>query len=223
LFGAFFRKSLEPAAVLERVGLTGKLKSRNSTLSGGQRQRLAIALALVNDPELIILDEPTSGLDPVARREVHSYIADLRTSKRTVLLSTHYIEEAEKLCDRVILLRAGEVLADGSPSELVARATGAATLSIVIAGEFDPAHLLRAGALSQGGEGGNRRFTAPDPQAAIVALGKILQSSQASVVDLQMKRPSLEDVYIGLMGEPPSEAGVETANDDASYSKEKEA
>jgi ABC-2 type transport system ATP-binding protein len=215
LFGAFFRKSLKPAEVLERVGLTGKMKSRNSTLSGGQRQRLAIAMALINDPELIILDEPTGGLDPLARQEIHSYIKDLRTAKRTVLLSTHYIEEAEKLCDRVILLRAGEIVADGSPSELVSRATGAAMLSITLAGEFDPSPLLRAGATREGSGGENQRFNAADPLAAIPALAELLRNSQARIADLQMKRPSLEDVYLSLMGEEREATGTKTTGDAA--------
>jgi ABC-2 type transport system ATP-binding protein len=208
LFSGFFAKSLEPTAVLERVGLTGKIKSRNSTLSGGQSQRLAIAIALINDPELIILDEPTSGLDPVARHEIHSYIADLRASERTVLFSTHYIEEAEKLCDRVILLRAGEVVADGSPSELVSRNT-AATVSIVLRGDFDASPLLRAGAVSEGRDGEYNRFAAAEPKAAILALAELLRKPGVTLVDLHMKRLSLEDFYIGLMGEAPSEAAGE--------------
>jgi ABC-2 type transport system ATP-binding protein len=224
LFGAFFNKSLPPAEVLERVGLTGKMKSRNHTLSGGQRQRLAIAMALVNDPELLILDEPTSGLDPVSRREIHSYIADQRASKRTVLLSTHYIEEAEKLCDRVILLRAGEIVADGSPAELVSRAhSAAATLFISIAGEFDSTPLLQAGVVSLSVDGENQRFTASDPNAAIPALGELLQSSQARIVDLQMKRPSLEDIYIELIGEASPEEKAEQTGSSATDSGQGEA
>jgi ABC-2 type transport system ATP-binding protein len=205
LFGAFFQRSLPPMEVLERVGLSEKVRSRNRALSGGQRQRLAIAMALVNDPELIILDEPTSGLDPVGRREVHRYISDLRASKRTVLMSTHYIEEAEKLCDRVILLRAGEVVADGSPFELVSRSAGAAVLSIAVGGEFDQAPLLQAGAVSHGRDGDCYRFTAAEPKAAIRALGELLQGAGVVLADLQMKRPSLEDVYLDLMGDASPE------------------
>lgn len=220
LFGAFFSRSLEPAAVLDRVGLNGKLKSRNSALSGGERQRLAIAMAFVNDPELLILDEPTSGLDPIARREIHSLIAELRASRRTVLLSTHYIEEAEKLCDRVILLRAGEIVADGSPLDLVSRKAGEAMLSIVIEGEFDPEPLLRAGAVSQGRDGKKLRFTASTPRAALMALGELLRNPQVNVADLRMKRPSLEDIYIDLMGEGAPETTGQTA-DPTSDLKEK--
>jgi len=205
LFAAFFSRSLDPAEVLERMGLEKKTKLHNRTLSGGQQRRLAIAMALINDPELIILDEPTSGLDPIARQEIHSYIADLKMMKRTVLLSTHYIEEAEKLCDRVILLRTGELVADGSPFELISRATGAASLSIVIEGDFDPAPLLRAGASAEESEGPRRAFAAPNPKAAIVAMGELLQKSNATVVEMRMKRPNLEDVYLSLMGETTSE------------------
>jgi ABC-2 type transport system ATP-binding protein len=200
LFGAFFRKSLRPIEVLERVGLA-EVKVRNHALSGGQRQRLAVSMALINDPELVILDEPTGGLDPEGRREIHGHIGDLRTAKRTVLLCTHSIEEAEKLCDRVIILRAGEVVADGKPVELIARAPAAVTLSIVVGGEFDPAPLLQVGAVIQGQGSGYRRFIAPQPGAAVVALGQLLRRPGVTLVDLQMKRPSLEDVYLDLMGE----------------------
>jgi ABC-2 type transport system ATP-binding protein len=201
LFAAFFKKSLPPREVLERVKLSDKASKRNSTLSGGQQQRLAIAMALINDPELIILDEPTSGLDPGARRDMHTYIANLRASGKTVLLSTHYVEEAEKLCDRVILLRTGEIVADASPAQLIAQATGPTTgVSIVLAGEMDAKPLLRAGATEQVREGSQRRFTSADVRRAIPALARVLVDPGVSLVDLEMRRPSLEDVYLDLIG-----------------------
>ncbi len=110
--------------MLEQVELTGKERALVRTLSGGERQRLALALALLHDPELLILDEPTAALDPVARRGVHAIVERLAAAGKTVLLTTHYIEEAEKLCKRVILLRRGTVVADGSPFELIGRAAG---------------------------------------------------------------------------------------------------
>jgi ABC-2 type transport system ATP-binding protein len=201
MYGSFFRKSLAPAEVLKAVGLEGEAGRRNSRLSGGQRQRLAIALALVNDPRLVILDEPTAGLDPVARREIHARIADMRAANRTVLFSTHYIEEAESLCDRVIILRAGEVVADGSPFELLARASGSSTLWIAAEGEFDPRPLLGAGASELGREGEYHRFATPDPRAAILALAELLRDGRVNLLDLRMKRPNLEDVYVELTGE----------------------
>ncbi len=143
LFAAFYKKSLPPRVVLKKVGLEGEARRRNHSLSGGQGRRLAIALALVNDPELIILDEPTSGLDPVARREIHGQIAQFKASGRTVLLSTHYIDEAEALCDRVIILGAGTIVAQGTPFDLVAEARGTSILWVAVEGELDPEPLLR--------------------------------------------------------------------------------
>ena len=198
MFGAFFHTSLPAVELIERVGLASKADARNSTLSGGQQRRLAIAIAMVNDPELIILDEPTSGLDPVARREIHARIAALRGS--TVLLTTHYIEEAEQLCDRVILLRGGEIVADGSPFELISRARGTTSLWLAVEGEFDPTPLLRAGAVEQGRQGEYYRFATTDPRAMILALAEMLHNKRVSLVDLRMKRPNLEDVYLELVG-----------------------
>jgi len=204
LFAALFHTALSPAELLQRVGLADKARSRNATLSGGQRQRLAIALALINDPELVILDEPTSGLDPAARCEIHDYIAALRSAQKTVLLSTHSVAEAEQLCDRVILLRAGEVVADGSPLELIRQASRSLKLSIVLSGEFDPAPLLRASAVLEERHGAYQRFSATDLRAVTVALGVLLQAPGVSLVELQTNRPKLEEVYLTLTAEKPS-------------------
>jgi ABC-2 type transport system ATP-binding protein len=207
LFAAFYRTSLPPRQVLERVRLADRAAVRNDRLSAGQRQRLAIAMALINDPELIVLDEPTGGLDAGARREVHTHIDELRASRRTVLLTTHYLEEAEKLCDRVILLRAGEVIADGSPADLVARG-GAAALDIILRGNFDASPLLEAGAVAVSITGQGRRFTAGDPRAATIALGRLLENPDVTLVQLELTRPTLEDVYLQLMGTEPTDNGT---------------
>ena len=201
LFAAFFQKSLPSREILERVSLKEKAKSRNRTLSGGQKQRLAIGLALVNDPELLILDEPTTGLDPIARRGVHDIVASLKEQGRTVILTTHYIEEAEKLCDRVIMIRAGEIVADATPLELISRAGGMSTIWIAVDEKFDPSPLLSTGATDQGREGEYYRFATSDPTSAVLALGEILKAQKLTLRDLRMKRPTLEDVYIDLVGE----------------------
>jgi ABC-2 type transport system ATP-binding protein len=206
LFAALYDRSLPPGEVLDRVGLSAEARRPNHALSGGQQRRVAIALALVNDPDLILLDEPTSGLDPVARREVHERIAELKAARRTVLLTTHSTDEAESLCDRVILLHAGEVVADGTPFELVAKARGASTLWVAVEGEFDPSAFEAAGAVAQGRDGEYHRFSTHDPVAAIAALSEWLRGRGATLVDLRMKRPNLEDVYLDLMrgeGEGP--------------------
>jgi ABC-2 type transport system ATP-binding protein len=205
LFAAFYEKSLPPREVLRKVGLEGEAQRRNYTLSGGQARRLAIALALVNDPELIILDEPTSGLDPVARREVHGQIAQFKTSGRTVLLSTHYIDEAETLCDRVVILSTGTIVAQGTPFDLVAAARGTSILWVAVEGELDPGPLLRAGAVPKGRKNDYLCFETSNPAAVIQALGEALQHQRLTLGDLRMKRPNLEDVYLDLVGKSSSE------------------
>ncbi len=204
LYAALYPRTLPPRSVLEQVDLTGKDRALVRTLSGGERQRLALALALLHDPELLILDEPTAALDPVARRGVHAIVERLAAAGKTVVLTTHYIEEAEKLCKRVILLRRGAVVADGSPFELIGRAAGLSTLWIEVEGPFDAAPLLAAGAVAQGREGRHLRFAVADPGRVIVALGDLLRAGGGKLVDLRMRRPTLEDVYLEWMGEGES-------------------
>jgi ABC-2 type transport system ATP-binding protein len=202
LYASFYERSLPIERVLQIVNLESKAKDLTKTLSGGQRQRLAIGMALIHEPELLIFDEPTSGLDPAARRQLHAIVLDLKCQGRTILLTTHYIEEAEKLCDRVIMIRSGEVVADGSPFELVGRAGGKSTIWIDVEGEMDSAPLLVAGAEDQGRQGNHYKFTTGDPAATIVALGQVLHNQGVTLTDLRMRRPTLEDVYLELMGDP---------------------
>jgi len=201
LYAALYPRTLPAGSVLEQVELLGKERALVRTLSGGERQRLALALALLHDPELLILDEPTAALDPVARRGVHAIVERLAAAGKTVLLTTHYIEEAEKLCKRVILLRRGAVVADGSPFELIGRSAGLSTLWIEVEGPFDAAPLETAGAVAQGCEGRHLRFSVTDPGAVVVALGDLLRAGGGKLVDLRMRRPTLEDVYLEWMGE----------------------
>ena len=206
LYAALYPRTLPAGSVLAQVELTGKERALVRTLSGGERQRLALALALLHDPELLILDEPTAALDPVARRGVHAIVERLAAAGKTVVLTTHYIEEAEKLCKRVILLRRGTVVADGSPFELIGRAAGLSTLWIEVEGPFDAGPLEAAGAVAQGREGSHLRFSVADPGAVVVALGDLLRAGGGKLVDLRMRRPTLEDVYLEFMGES-AEAG----------------
>lgn len=121
LFGSFYPSHLPAEGLLDRFGLTEKSNSPFQSLSQGQRQRLALALAFVNEPEILFLDEPTSGLDPQSRRDLHQLIRYLREEGRTIILTTHYIEEAQSLCDRVAIIDHGKVIAEGQPSELIVR------------------------------------------------------------------------------------------------------
>jgi len=197
-------------AALERVDLVDKAKAMVRGLSGGQRQRLALAMAMLHDPDLYILDEPTSGLDPVARRQIHDILLSLKQDGRTVLISSHYLDEIEALADRVIILAAGQIVADGTPLDLLARAAGASTLWLEVtplpsglrgaaSGAIDPARLVPQ-AIFEGRDGPLFRYRTADPTAAIVGLADSLRASGARLDDLRLKRPSLEDVYLQLVG-----------------------
>jgi ABC-2 type transport system ATP-binding protein len=200
LFASFYPKTLGTAEVLDAVNLTDKRKASVLTLSGGQKQRLAIGLATLHDPELVILDEPTSGLDPIARRGIHEILRKLKALGKTILVSSHYLDEIEALADRVVILRSGAIVADGTPLELLARAEGASTLWIEIDSPVEPANLV-PGASFEGRDGALLRYRTKDSTAAIVGLGASLKSSNARLLDLRLKRPTLEDLYIQLIGE----------------------
>ena len=130
LFGAFYSRTVDADALLKRLTLWEKRGAFYGQLSGGQKQRVALALALLNDPQLLFLDEPSAGLDPQARLEIHELVSGLRKEQRSILLTTHYIEEAEKLCDRVAIVDEGRIVAIGSPHEIQARALGHSVIRI---------------------------------------------------------------------------------------------
>src|SRR6185437_9248496 len=124
LFDAFYTRHTDRDRILQRLQLWEKRNAFYSTLSGGQKQRVALALALLNDPALLFLDEPTTGLDPQVRLEIHKLILELKQDKRTILLTTHYIEEAERLCDRVAIIDDGRIIEVGTPREIQQRTLG---------------------------------------------------------------------------------------------------
>jgi len=198
LYAALYPKSRPAKDVLTRVDLEDKARALVRTLSGGQRQRLALAMAMLHDPDLYILDEPTSGLDPVARRSIHDILSGLKRDGKTILMSSHYLDEIEAMADRVIILSAGQVVADGTPLELLARAAGASTLWLEVNGAGDPSRLVPQ-ATFEGRDGSLLRYRTSDPTAAIVGLADALRSSGAQLADLRLKRPSLEDVYLQLI------------------------
>ena len=191
------------AAGLERVDLHSKAKALVRTLSGGQKQRLALAMAMLHDPDLFILDEPTSGLDPIARRQIHDILLGLKRDGKTILISSHYLDEIEALADRVIILAAGVIVADGTPLELLSRAAGTSTVWLDVHGAGDPARLLPQ-ASYEGADGALHRYRTADPTAAIVGLADALRQSGGRLVDLRLKRPTLEDVYLQLIAETQS-------------------
>ncbi len=199
LFASFYERTRPVEEMLEVIDLAPQAHQKASTLSGGQKQRLVVGIALIHDPELVLLDEPTSGLDPKARRDLHQVVRDLREQGRTTILTTHYIEEAEHLCDRVLVIREGEIVADGTPFDLVGRSRGSSTIWIAVDGDMDPSPLLAAGIEPLGEQGAHHKFSTTDPTATILALGDLLRSQGLTLVDLRLKRPTLEDVYLELV------------------------
>jgi ABC-2 type transport system ATP-binding protein len=204
LFGSFYRERVAPAALLERFALTEKADARFATLSGGQRQRLALALAFVNRPDVVFLDEPTTGLDPQARRELHGEIARMKDDGHTVLLTTHYLEEAEQLCDRIAIIDRGRVAATGTPRELIAGSTALQSVSLVTTQPVERAKLASLPSVRDlQCEGTTARFRTAAANETLAALAKWLAAERVEIVDLHVRKASLEDVFIGLTAAPP--------------------
>jgi ABC-2 type transport system ATP-binding protein len=203
LFGAFYRERAEPAALLERFALTEKADARFDTLSGGQRQRLALALAFVNKPELVLLDEPTTGLDPSARRELHAEILRMKADGHTVLLTTHYLDEAEQLCDRIAIIDHGRVIATGAPRELIAQSSASQSVTLVTNPVIAIAAVARLAGVSEvrseiGGWGGAVKFRTTRPAETLAGLAGLIAEQRVELVELSVKKASLEDVFVGL-------------------------
>jgi ABC-2 type transport system ATP-binding protein len=213
LFGAFYRERLGVDTLLERFALVEKADSRFETLSGGQRQRLALALAFVNQPQLVFLDEPTTGLDPKSRRELHASILQMKRDGYSVLFTTHYLDEAEELCDRVAIIDRGRIVASGTPRELIAQSKGLQSVTLVTARSIPherlaalPAatnvEILREGALHSGLEA---RFHTSNSLATLAALTRLLEDTGVELLDLHVRKASLEDVFLGLTRAPEKE------------------
>jgi ABC-2 type transport system ATP-binding protein len=201
LFGSFYRQKAAAGELLERFALGGKADAPFDTLSGGQRQRLALALAFVNRPELVFLDEPTTGLDPQSRRDLHAEIARMKQDGHTVLLTTHYIEEAEHLCDRIAVISRGQIIATGSPHELVAQSTAVQSVSLTTVPALDSGELSRIGGVQDLEYDDNRaRFKTTTVTRTVADIMSLVEARGVSISDLQVRKGSLEDVFIELTG-----------------------
>jgi ABC-2 type transport system ATP-binding protein len=199
LFGALYRQADPPDALLERFALADKGDAAFDTLSGGQRQRLALALAFVNRPDVVLLDEPTAGLDPHARRDLHGAIQGMKRDGHTVLLTTHHLDEAEALCDRVAIINRGTVIAADPPRAIVARSQALQTVTLVAAATLDAAALARLpGVRDLEIRGAEVRFRTNEAAAAIAALTAHLQAARIELVELQVRKATLEDVFLEL-------------------------
>jgi ABC-2 type transport system ATP-binding protein len=201
LFASFYRKRNDTSKLLRRFQLEEKRNVFYSQLSGGQKQRLALALALVNDPKVLFLDEPTAGLDPQVRREIYDIIEELRAEKKTILLTTHYIEEAERLCDRVAIVDHGRVIVTGTPHELKQRSAGTTRIQVRLARPVENGALGQLEGVSDCREfEGTYVLHSTRPPQTIVALVKQLEAEGNELQSLEIASPSLEDVFIELTG-----------------------
>src|ERR1700680_4958855 len=201
LFRSFFRQGPGADEVIRLVQLEEKRSSRVGTLSGGQKQRLALACALVGDPDLLFLDEPTTGLDPQARRQLWELIEEFKAAGRSILLTTHYMDEAERLCDRVAIMDHGKVIALGTPRELIA------SIGVEHLVEFSAGAALDASALARiegirdvRTENGNILMQVTALHRAVPALLDELGREGVPLTELRTHSASLEDVFVALTG-----------------------
>ena len=201
LFASFYRRHRNPEELLKRFGLEEKRNTFYNQLSGGQKQRLALAMALINDPKVLFFDEPTAGLDPQVRREIYDIIEELRREKKTIVMTTHYIEEAERLCDRVAIVDHGTVIALGTPRELKERSGDKTRLEVRLA-RPEPQESLKnlEGVSDCRILGDSYVLQCQRPPQAIVSLVKHLESQGNELISLEIATPSLEDVFIELTG-----------------------
>jgi ABC-2 type transport system ATP-binding protein len=201
LFRSFYRRGPEVDDVIGRVALEEKRNAWVTKLSGGQKQRLSVACALVNDPEVLFLDEPTTGLDPQSRRQLWQLIEEFRSGGGTVLLTTHYMDEAQRLCDRVAIVDHGKVIALGTPAALIASLGAEHVIEFEVEGPFELDSVLRLPGIQDG-----RReehlcmLTATELHIAVPALLAELQRRGAVLRHLSTHHATLEDVFVSLTG-----------------------
>ena len=203
LFAAFYTRTVDATQLLKRLQLWEKRDSAYSKLSGGQKQRLALALALLNDPQVLFLDEPSAGLDPQARLEIHELVLALRREQRTILMTTHYIEEAEKLCDRVAIVDEGRIVAMGTPREIQEKVLAHSTIEIELAtplGDVSLPHWPLADQVAVDERRMKIFVTTGRPARIVVDMVMWLDEKGVELSDIRIKRPSLEDAFIELTG-----------------------
>lgn len=207
LFRSFFPRGLTVDESIKLAQLEEKRGSRVGGLSGGQKQRLAMACALVGDPELLFLDEPTTGLDPQARRHLWDLVDQLKQAGRTIILTTHYMDEAERLCDRVAIMDHGKIIALGTPPQLIASIGGEHIVEFAITGhesgdgQVDPALLTAiAGVQSHRVDAGLHQLTVRDLHSTVPLIFQSLTNQGLHLSDLRTHSATLEDVFVGLTG-----------------------
>jgi len=203
LFSSFYRHPHSVDAVLEELSLQEKADALVGQLSGGQKQRLAVATALVCNPKILFLDEPTTGLDPQSRRQLWDIVRQFQQRNGTVLLTTHYMDEAERLCDRLAIIDHGRIIAAGTPAELIERLTGHHVVEFAVSdgnGASSNAWSQLPGVQSVRAEDGLFSLRVREPHETIPALLAEVQKQRAQLVHLTTRQASLEDVFVQLTG-----------------------
>jgi ABC-2 type transport system ATP-binding protein len=192
LFTSFYDKTVPHEVLIKQCDLTDFLDRDNRLLSGGQRQRLLLALALINDPEIIFLDEPTTGLDPQARRNFWQLIKNIKAQNKTIILTTHYMDEAEQLCDEVVIMDSGKIIESGQPNQLLAKHF--TDVFIYLPASQVPDELIEQYQWQRVGE--RIEITSQHVEQTI----ELLMSSKISLAGLQVKSPTLDDLFLKLTG-----------------------
>jgi ABC-2 type transport system ATP-binding protein len=201
LFASFYEKQSNYDELIDLVSLRDKEKALYETLSGGQKQRLAVALALVNDPEIVFLDEPTTGLDPQARHNLWDIILKMKEMKKTVILTTHYMEEAEKLCNRVAIIDHGKIIAEGAPQELISKLKLSSSIDFKTADKIKPELLERLkGVKNVFVENSDYLIHSDNLQGTLMALLTLINKHCWIIEELNITRATLEDVFLELTG-----------------------
>ena len=205
LFRSFFHKGIAVEEVIRIAQLEEKRKARVGTLSGGQKQRLAMGCALVGDPELLFLDEPTTGLDPQARRHLWDLVDDLKHAGRTIILTTHYMDEAERLCDRVAIMDHGRVIALGTPKQLIASVGGDHIVEFAVAGNGDSkvdAKVLTTipGVQSHRVDAGLHQLSVTDLHTTVPRIFAAVDTMGFDLSEFRTHSATLEDVFVSLTG-----------------------
>jgi ABC-2 type transport system ATP-binding protein len=201
MYAGYYRRPLTVGRALELVGLAGQSGTRCERLSGGQLRRLDMALALIGDPELIFLDEPTTGFDPSARRAAWDVIAGLRDLGKTVFLTTHYMDEAEALADRILIIAAGRIAASGTPETIGGRATETSTIRFSMPRGLTAADLPALPAPATVGSDGVAELSHRDPMGVLYRLAVWGSEHGHPLADISVHRPSLEEIYLRLTRE----------------------
>jgi ABC-2 type transport system ATP-binding protein len=205
LFRSFYRKGLEIEDTIKMAQLEEKRVARIGTLSGGQKQRLAMACALVGDPDLLFLDEPTTGLDPQARRHLWDLVDELRKAGRTIILTTHYMDEAEHLCDRVAIMDHGKIIALGTPNELIASVGGEHVVEFAVATQdvngVDAKTLTAIpGVQGHRVDAGLHQLSVVELHTTVPKIFAVLADAGLKPVEFRTHSATLEDVFVGLTG-----------------------